>query len=316
MLTCGIVGLPNVGKSTLFNALTLRQAQGKPAAVAPYAFTTVKPNVGVVPVPDDRLAAVARVMGSARMTPAAMEFVDIAGLVKGAHQGAGLGNEFLSHIRAVDAVVHVVRAFDAGVERAGSVSPTEDIETIQQELRAKDEEISARSEKRKAKNEKHAGETELAEKPVVYVFNIGEDLKVTPETETFQPSVTLCAKLEADLAELPERERPEFLRAYGLGRSRISDLLSSLVSRLSLLTFFTVNENEARAWLVPRGTTAVGAAGKVHTAFAEKFIRAEVVPAADLVTAGSWQGAREQGTLRTEGRDYIVQDGDVLLFKV
>lgn len=307
----GIIGLPNVGKTTLFNALTRLKA---PAAN--YPFTTVEPNVGVVPIPDERLGEVARVVGSATVTPATIELVDVAGLVKGAHRGEGLGNEFLAHLRPMDALFHVVRAFaDPAVTRAGSVSPEDDITTIRAELAAKDAEIRARRERRKEPEERSTGEPALAEKPVLYVFNAGEDLRAPPEAAPFQPAVVVSAKIEAELAALAAEDRAVFLKAYGLDHPRTEDVVRALLDVTDLLTFFTANEKEARAWLLPRGATALTAAGLVHTDFARGFVRADVVSVSDLVAAGSSAAARARGLVREEGKDYAVQDGEVLLFK-
>ena len=309
-LRIGIIGLPNVGKSTLFNALTRQHAP-----VASFPFTTIEPNVGVAAIPDERLAAVAKVAGSRKVTPATIEVVDIAGLVKGAHRGEGLGNEFLASIRPMDALLHVVRVFDApGVTRAGSVSPEEDIAVIRAELEAKDAEIAARRDRKKGGVSENS-EWKLAAKPVLTVLNTGEDLRVPPSAATIQPSIVLSGKLEAELAELSEEDQHAFLQEYGLEHPRVDDIIRELVRLLRLVTFFTANENEARAWLLPRGATAWEAAGKVHADFQRGFIRAETIAWDALIEAGSTAAARERGLLRDEGKDYTVQDGDVLLFK-
>lgn len=311
----GIIGLPNVGKTTLLNALARLHAP-----VANYPFTTVEPNVGVVAIPDARLDAVARTVGSAKVTPATIEIVDVAGLVKGAHRGEGLGNEFLSHLRPMDALLHVVRAFDdPNVVRAGSTTPAEDVAVIQEELHAKDEEIAARQQQ-EARWEVPTKE-HFADKPTLTVFNVSEERLASPPpalralTERFAPAVTLSAKIEAELAELPDSDRETFLRAYDLDRPQTADMLSSLISHLSLITFFTANENEARAWLVPAGTKLAEAAGSVHTDFAERFIRAEVIYWEDLVAAGSATGAHERGLARDEGRETPVREGTVITVK-
>ncbi|TSC71873.1 MAG: GTP-binding protein YchF [Parcubacteria group bacterium Gr01-1014_38] len=307
----GIVGLPNVGKSTLFNALTRQRV---PAANFP--FTTVEPNVGIVPIPDERLAAVAKVAGSRKVTPATIEVVDIAGLVKGAHQGEGLGNEFLAHVRPMDALIHVVRIFDdPDVARAGSLSPAEDVTVIRAELEAKDAELAARREAKKQEVQERT-ETKLAAKPVLYVLNTGEDLRTPPSAAPLRPAVVLSGKLEAELSELYGDDQRTFLQAYGLEHPRVEDIIHALITLLDLVTFFTANRNEARAWLLPRGATAWEAAGKVHADFQRGFIRAETIAWDALVEAGSYVAARKRGLLRDEGKDYAVQDGDVLLFKV
>ncbi len=321
MLRCGIVGLPNAGKSTLFNALVaLHRGVGGKASLArtgPYPFTTVDPNVGIVVIPDPRLDELARVLGSQRVTPVTIELVDIAGLVKGAHRGEGLGNEFLSHIRAVDAILHVVRVFeDAEVVRAGSRSPREDITAIRAELEAKDAEIRERRKQAKNATASVSTDTDLAAKPVLIVFNVGEHTQdPPPEAAEFQPSVVISAKIEAELTEMADVERAVFLREYGLDHARTADVVRALLDLLGLVTFFTANKNEARAWLLPHAATALQAAEKIHTDFARGFIRAEVVPLRELVAAGSMTRARELGRVREEGKTYVVQDGDVLVIK-
>lgn len=319
--------MANVGKSTLFNALTLRHGSGQAhlAKTGAYPFTTVDPNVGVVAVPDKRLEKIAKIMGSAKVTPAAIEFVDIAGLVKGAHKGEGLGNEFLSHMRTVDAIVHIVRAFDdPNVDRAGSTTPQEDIKTVAEELRARDEEIEKRKKTEKGGEHLETAEN-LSDKPVLYVFNIDEHLigKMPQELvslqKKFNPSIVLSAKIEQELAELPEADQQTFLKEYGLDHSRIPDLIQGAKDLLQLITFFTANKNEARSWLTLEGTSALEAAGKVHTDMERGFIRAEVVRYEDLIVAAAegpaYAGARAKGRVRDEGKEYIVKDGDIMLFK-
>lgn len=298
-LSVGIVGLPNAGKSSLFNALTRAGA-----AVAGYPFTTIEPHHGIAGVPDPRIEAIAGVTHPERTVPATVEFVDIAGLVRGAHSGEGLGNQFLAHIREVDAIVHVVRCFTTAdiphVE--SSVDPVRDIEIVETELAMAD----------------------LADKPALYVVNIGEDdLPAGPCAETVighaeskgAIALPLSAKLEAEAAELSPREAGELLGAYGLTQPGLPRLIRAAYDLLNLLTFFTTASREVRAWPVPSGTRAPAAAGKIHTDMQRGFIKAEVIGWRELVKAGSLQQARDQGLVRLEGKEYIVADGDVVLFR-
>jgi GTP-binding protein YchF len=367
MLKAGIVGLPNVGKSTLFNAVT----RSHKAAAENYPFCTIEPNLGVVSVPDERLGRIAQVAKASTLIPTAFEFVDIAGLVKGASQGEGLGNKFLSHIREVDALIHVVRCFEDPdiVHVTGGLDPTRDIEIVSTELLLADlETIKKRLEKisRDVKRgDKHALleahllqilETHLnsgkpantlgvalspdeklivrnfcllTDKPAVFVANLKESelagananpqvLRVRDYARAHHAcdTVVLCAQLESDLAELSPRESEEYLKELGIPESGLVALIHSTYRVLGLRTFFTFNEKEVRAWTVRAGETAVKAAGLIHTDFEKGFIKAETVNWEDLVKQGSVAHARETGHYRIEGRDYVVRDGDVILFKV
>lgn len=360
-LQIGIVGLPNVGKSTLLNALT--QAG---AAVAAYPFTTIEPNRGVAVVPDPRLEVLAAMVGPERVTPATVQFVDIAGLVRGAHRGEGLGNQFLSHIRTVDAIALVSRCFSnpevAHVE--GRVDPLRDLEVLGLELILADLEVTERRLDKvrsaaKARPRDYVAELEALEelharlqageraaawaaggataalaqemylltaKKRIHVANVGEeDLPdggpLAEEVahvaeEEGAPCVVLCAQLEADLSEWPPDEAAAYRAEVGLERSGLEALAQAGYAVLDLITFFTITGGrEVRAWAMPRSTKAPRAAGKVHSQMERGFIRAEVVSFKQLVEAGNWQAARERGTLRIEGRDYEVQDGDVCLFR-
>ncbi len=351
-LSVGIVGLPNAGKSSLFNALSRAGA-----TVAPYPFTTIEPHHGVVPVPDPRLASVASVAHPDRVVPAAVEFVDIAGLVRGASHGEGLGNQFLAHIRDVDAIAHVVRCFpDPDVPHVeGTVDPARDIEIVETELALADLAVVERELERartrvkahdpKASDDVAALEHVAAElqrgvparhlavpgsfrlltaKPVVYVANVADDdLPVAPSADPVRryaearraPAVVLSAKLEAEAAQLPDPEAREFLRAYGSEEPGLSRLIQAAYDLLGLVTFFTTASKEVRAWPVPRGTRAPEAAGTIHTDMQRGFIRAEVIAWDLLVGAGSLQAAKDRGLVRLEGKDYVVRDGDVILFR-
>ena len=289
-LSIGIVGLPNVGKSTLFQTLTKKQVE-----IANYPFTTINPNHGVVAMPDERLDEVARVMGSKEIFPAVFEFVDIAGLVKGAHQGAGLGNQFLGHIREVDAIIHLVRIFkdENVIHFEGALDPMRDIETILEELKMKDEVSKER-------------ENLLSTKPQIIIFNgriIPPEVKAKIEgSEPLVPLMEPAPHLTVDLAK-------------GISEADLKNIFHDLLKLLDLITFFTANENEARSWFVKKGTKAPQAAGVVHTDFEEKFIKADTINWEKLIEAHSWSEAKQKGLIRLEGKDYEVQDGDVVEVK-
>ena len=359
----GIVGLPNVGKSTLFNSLTKAGAES-----ANYPFCTIDPNVGVVPVPDERLDVLTKMYNSKKTVPAVIEFVDIAGLVKGASKGEGLGNQFLSNIREVDAIVHVVRCFeDTNVVHVdGSINPLRDIETINFELIFSDIEILDRriaKNSRAANNNKEIakevefmkrikehlengklaitfdvdGEDEetwiadynlLTRKPVIFAANVAEDeLAEDGANNEYVQAVknyaaeygsevfAVCAQIEQEISELEEDEKKMFLEDLGLSESGLDKLIRASYSLLGLISYLTSGEDETRAWTIKRGTKAPQAAGKIHTDFERGFIRAEVVNYKDLVENGSMVAAKEKGLVRSEGKEYVVQDGDVILFK-
>lgn len=349
----GIVGLPNVGKSTLFKALTQKQVD-----ISNYPFCTINPNIGVVKVPDERLDKLAEILKPKEVIPTYIEFVDIAGLVKGAHQGEGLGNQFLAQIREVAAIAEVVRAFQDPnvVHVAGKVDPKSDIEVVNLELifadlktiekRLEETRPKAKTGEKEAKKlleilEKIKQGLEKGEpvrdlkldeeekllirelnlltiKPIIYVLNIDEEqiLNPKPIIHDSESIIQICAKLEAELADLSEEEAKKYLQEYGLKRSGLDELILAAYKILNLITFFTCQNQILQAWTIPQGTPAQQAAGKIHTDFAKKFIRAEVINWQDLVKIGSEQKCREQGVLRTEGKDYLVQDGDVIHFKV
>lgn len=332
-LRVGIVGLPNVGKSTLFNALLKKQQ----AYVANFPFATIEPNVGIVPVPDERLNQLAEVIQKSDGTlppkvPATVEFVDIAGLVAGAHKGEGLGNKFLAHIREVDAIVHVVRAFeDPDVIRAGSVSPKEDFETIKTELDLADIEMEDRA-SAKASAGKEKSELPLfRNKPYLIALNVDEKDLMQSEAMVCQcvtglteqgvalnkdQVVVVSAKVESELASLAEEDARAYLAYLGVEESGLERLIKKAFATLGLITFLTAGVKEVRAWTIKNGTNAQNAAGEIHTDFIKKFVKAEVVSFEDFVACGDWKGSREKGKARLEGRDYIVRGGDVIEFKI
>lgn len=319
-LKVGIVGLPNVGKSTLFNALT-----NAGALAANYPFATIEPNVGIVPVPDPRLKVLSSMYPTAKVIPATVEFVDIAGLVEGASKGEGLGNKFLAHIRECQIICHVVRVFeDADVMRAeGSKDPAHDIDVIQTELELADLETKERmAAKRKKMNQPEEVVHFLTDKPVIYMFNVDEDelkdehlrselaAKVTPSRAVF-----VNAKLESEMSGMSEEERKEFLHEYGIEEDALGELVKAAYDTLGLQSFLTVGPKEVRAWTIKKGATAPEAAGTIHTDFQRGFIAAEVMKFDDLAALGSEKAVKEAGKLRTEGKTYIMQDGDVVEFR-
>ncbi len=359
----GVVGLPNVGKSTLFNAITKAGAQA-----ANYPFCTIEPNTGVVMVPDGRLDVLANMYHPKKVTPTTIEFVDIAGLVKGASHGEGLGNKFLSHIREVDAIVHVVRCFEDEniIHVDGSIDPARDIETINLELIFADMDTVQRRKDRAVKNlrggDKKAGaEAELAEKlythlesgkpartypytdeeqeivdswfllttkPVIYAANIadsdlGKDVNEIPGLDKVEAiakaehaeMLVISAQIEEEIAQMDPEEKAEFIEELGIGQSGLDRLITACYRLLGLISFLTAGEDECRAWTIKEGTKAPQAAGKIHTDFEKGFIRAEIVPFDTLVELGSMAACKEKGLVRSEGKDYVMKDGDITLFR-
>jgi len=358
----GIIGLPNVGKSTLFNALTSAGAEAEN-----FPFCTIDPNIGVVPVPDERLDNISSIVNPKKITPAYIEIVDIAGLVKGASEGKGKGNAFLSHIREVDLILHVVRCFDDPniMHVEGSIDAVRDIHTIQDELVLKDLETLEKREQRLATQAK-SGDKEvvkeyeivkslknfiqegnnarnfeiddkhrhiykelglLTSKPVLYICNVEEDeipdaadneevKKVKEHAEEFDDDViVVCAKIESEIAELDGEEKELFLNELGLRESGLDRLIKAAYKKLGLITYFTAGPKEVHAWTIESGTKAPQAAGKIHSDFEKGFIRAETIGYDDYISNGSETAAREAGRMRSEGKDYVVKDGDVMLFR-
>lgn len=364
MLRAGIVGLPNVGKSTLFNAVT----RTRKAEAANYRFCTIEPNVGIVTVPDDRLEPLAKIANTQTIVPAAFEFVDIAGLVRGASQGEGLGNKFLSHIREVDSIIHVVRCFDdENIEHVdGGVDPIRDIETITTELVLADLESASRQLEKLSKEVKRGNkeaaaqsvlleryieafndgrpaitvelddrEAELAPsfffltfKRTLFAANVMDTELATAEDNPYVQrvrayaaehhgceTIIISAQIESDLVDLEEEEAKEFLQDLGVEESGVGDMIRGAFKLLGLQTYFTAGEKEVRAWTIHIGDTAPQAAGVIHTDFERGFIKAETIAYQDLIDCGSVAAAREKGLYRQEGKEYIVKDGDVILFK-
>lgn len=320
-LKIAIVGLPNVGKSTLFNALT-----NAGALAANYPFATIEPNVGIVPVPDARLGVLAKMYDTEKVIPATVEFVDVAGLVEGASKGEGLGNKFLAHIRECQIICHVVRVFEDGdvIRAEGSKDPQHDIDVIQTELELADLETREKVEAKRKKGGKEIQEIipYLTEKPVIYMFNVDEKELVDDElkqrlTASVAPSqaVFVNAKLEAEMSSMTSEERKEFLKEYGVEEDALQELIKAAYKTLGLQSFLTAGKKEVRAWTIKQGATAPEAAGAIHSDFERGFIAAEVMKYDDLKELGSEQLVKAAGKLRTEGKTYIMQDGDVVEFR-
>jgi ribosome-binding ATPase YchF (GTP1/OBG family) len=327
-LSVGIVGLPNVGKSTLFNALLKKQQ----AYVANFPFATIEPNIGVVPVPDERLAKLAEVTKNAENmatlppeVPATVEFVDIAGLIAGASKGEGLGNKFLSHIRETDAICFVIRAFtDPDIIKQGVKDPQTDFEVLKLELDLADAEMIENHNKKK--NAEPENLPLFSKKPYLIVLNVDEkDLKETSALEekfagelkvSKDQIIIISAKTESELSELSEEDQRAYLKDLGVEKSGLERLIQKAFATLGLITFLTAGEKEVRAWTIKQGINAQEAAGVIHTDFIKKFIKADAVDFDDFVSNGGWKACRELGRVRSEGRDYIMKDGDVVEFKI
>ena len=309
----GIVGMPNVGKSTLFNALTKAGA-----LAANYPFATIEPNVGIVKIPDERVDFLAKFYNARSVVPATIEFVDIAGLVKGAASGEGLGNKFLAKIREVDAIVHVVRAFNSSdiIHVDGNVDPKRDLETINIELELAD--LEAKERRAEKKSKAPAEELQLLmSKPVIYCVNVDENGSDIDESIFGGNTVVkLCVKLEEELSQInDEQERRELMDMYDMKQSGLDTLAQTAYKTVGLISYLTAGEQEVRAWTIKAGTKAPGAAGKIHTDFERGFIRAEVISYEDFVSCGGLVKARELGKVRVEGKEYVVQDGDIMNFR-